>query len=342
MIRYWWSIAVLAWAACAASVAWAAAPVDLPRGELRIAVFGDFNGPYGSLTYPAPVAQVIRALTEVWRPDLLLSPGDVVAGQKWSLTDAQLAAMWGAFDREVVAPLRKAGIPYAFAMGNHDASSLRDPDGTFRFARDRQAATAYWGQAMYEGNLAYLDRSAFPFQYAFRAGEAVVAVLDASSATVDGEQRAWLQQVLHEPGSRSASLRVVLGHLPLVGVSVGRQGPGEVIAESQELREVMLRGNVDLYVSGHGAAYYPGELEGLELLFAGGVGARELVGGDGRARSTVTLIDVWYRPLDVRYTTFDVATMLPVPIAVLPEQTANGVRLSDRAGPRRALASRDD
>lgn len=304
--------------------------MDPPRGELRIVVFGDFNGPYGAVAYPAPVASVMRAVVGTWRPDLLLSPGDVVAGQKLSLTDERLSQMWGAFDREVAAPLREAGIPYAFAMGNHDASSLQEADGSYRFARDRDAAATYWGQPMYERNLGYVDRSAFPFRYAFRYGAAFVVVLDASSATVDAGQRAWLDDVLSGPSARGAEMRVVLGHLPLVGVSEGRQGVGEFIAESRELREVMQQGNVDLYISGHDAAYYPGELDGLELLFAGGVGPHPLLGGDGEARSTVTLIDVWYRPLSVRYTTFDVATMLPVPTAVLPTQTAGGVRLSSR------------
>ncbi len=316
----------------ATSSAWAAAPLDPPRGDLRIVVFGDFNGPYGSVDYPSAVARVMRAVAEVWRPDLWLSPGDVVAGQKLSLSDERLSLMWSAFDRELAAPLRDAGIPYAITLGNHDASSLREADGSYRFARDRAAAGAYWGQPMYDGNLAYLDRSAFPFRYAFRAGQVVVVVLDASSATVDAEQRAWLGQVLAVPSARAAEMRVVLGHLPLVAVSEGRQAPGEFIAEALGLREVMQQGDVDLYISGHGAAYYAGELDGLELLFAGGVGARPLLGGDGEARSTVTLIDVWYRPLSVRYTTFDVDTMLPIPAAVLPAEIEGGVRLSDRVG----------
>ena len=34
---------------------------DPPRGDVRLVVFGDFNGPYGSLEYPAAVAATVRA-----------------------------------------------------------------------------------------------------------------------------------------------------------------------------------------------------------------------------------------------------------------------------------------
>lgn len=317
-------------------------PSDPPRGDVRIAVFGDFNGPYGAVTYPPPVAGVMRSITRVWRPDLLLSPGDVVAGQDLSLPDGRRAAMWQAFDRDIAAPLRAAGVPYAFAMGNHDASSLLEPDGTFRFARDRVAAARYWGDAMYERNLAYLDRVDFPFRYAFSAKGVVVIVLDASSATVDAVQRTWLARLLERPEVRDASLRVVLGHLPLVGVSEGRLAPGESIDEATALATVMREGRVDLYVSGHDAAYYPGRLDDLELLFAGGVGAKPLVGAEGPARSTVTLVDVWYEPLELRYTTFDASTLQVVPASELPLETANGVRLSEHVDREPTFAAIDE
>lgn len=322
---------MLAGAACASPP-----PLDPPRGDMRVAVFGDFNGPYGSTAYPAPVARVLAAITKVWRPELLLFPGDVVAGQQRSLPDDVFGAMWAAFDERIAAPLREAGIPYALATGNHDGSSLRGRDGAFLFARERRAAEAYWGQEMYREHLAFVDRSGHPFDYAFVAGEVFVAILDASSATVTREQREWLESLLRRPAATSARVRVVVGHLPLVPVGRGRDLPGEVVAEAQELRRVMEAGGVDLYISGHHAAYYPGRLGALELLFAGGVGARKLLAGDAPARSTVTLVDVWYEPMRIRYSTFDAATMELVPAASLPPSIGTGaatVRLSDRAAP---------
>lgn len=314
---------------------------DPPRGDMRIVVFGDFNGPYGSVTYPAPVARALAAIVQVWRPDLWLSPGDVVAGQNGALPDAALPAMWAAFDAFVAAPMRAAGIPYAVAMGNHDASSLRDPGGGFTFERDRRAAAAYWGQPMYANDHRYVDREGFPFDHAFRSGEAFVAVIDASSATVTPAQRAWLQRVLRTPEAAAARLRIVVGHLPLAAVGRGRDRAGEVVAGADALRSVLEEGRVDLYVSGHHAAYFPGRLGRLEMLFAGGVGARALLAGGAAPRSTVTLIDVWFEPLDLRYTTFDLATFEVVPAGSLPPEVRSGdatVRRSDRALPRGLVA----
>ena len=308
---------------------------DPPRGEQRIVVFGDFNGPYGALDYPAPVARVLAAITEVWRPDLLLSPGDVIAGQSRELSAARLAAMWQAFDASVAAPLRSAGVPYAFAVGNHDASNLR-AKGAALFPRDRAAAAEYWGQEMYGTNLAYLDREDFPFNYSFRHGEAFIAVIDASSATVSDEQRRWLNEALAGNAARSARLRIVVGHLPLVAVGEGRDGPGETIVAAPALTQLLIRRQVDLYVSGHHAAYYPGTLGELELLFAGGIGARRLLGDERPARSTVTLIDIWHEPLQLVYTTFDAATFARIEARDLPAELATGVKLSARSGPPRA------
>lgn len=330
------SLLCLTLAALLTAVAGAQVPGDPPRGDLRVAVFGDFNGPYGALEYPAPVTKVVRAIAEVWRPDLLLSPGDVIAGQKASLSDEHRSRMWTAFDREVAGPLREAGIPYAVAMGNHDASSLPDAGGGYLFGRDRIAAEAYWRDPRHDGGVRYVDRERHPFDHAFRAGEAFVAVIDASSARVTPEQRAWLGEVLRRPEATSARLRIVVGHLPLVPVARGREGPGEVVADADGLRRVLEDGRVDAYVSGHHAAYFPGRLGDLELLFAGGVGARRLLAGDAPPRSTVTLVDAWYAPFELRYTTFDVATMEVVAAASLPvgiDSELGPVRRSERACP---------
>jgi hypothetical protein len=109
-----------------------------------------------------------------------------------------------------------------------------------------------------------------------------------------------------------------MGHLPLVGIAVGRDRQGEVVWEAASLRDLMLAHGVDLYVSGHQAAYYPGRWEGLELLFSGGVGGRALRVGDAPARSAVTVVDVWLEPPRMRYTTFDLGRFTVYDAAALP------------------------
>jgi hypothetical protein len=310
-------------------------PVDPPRGDLRIVVFGDFNGTYGATAYPPAVPRVVRVIGEVWRPELVLLPGDVVAGQSRALPDERFAQMWAAFDQAVAAPLRSYGIPYALAIGNHDGSRLRDRGGAFAFERERSAAADYWSQPMYDTNLAYLDRADFPFTYAFRWGEVFIAVIDASSAIVEEAQRDWLRATLSRSEATSAALRLVMGHLPLVGVST-KTAPGEVIEGGAGLARLLRELDVDTYISGHHAAYYAGRWHELELLFAGGIGARPLLGSAARPRSAVTVTDIWFAPLRLRHTAFEPDTMLVILGEELPvriEQRGGVVVRSPRVGP---------
>lgn len=303
------TVLAIAVAACVVTAAHAqpTPPIDPPRGDLRLVVFGDFNGPYGSLDYPAAVARTVAAIVDVWRPDLVLLPGDLVAGQSRALPDDRFPAMWAAFDLAVAAPLREAGIAYAAAMGNHDGSKLRDADGGYVFAREREAAAAYWRESH---RLAGLDGVAVddhPFAWSFRQGPLFVAVLDASGPVLDEVERAWLQATLRSPPARSASLRWVMGHLPLLGIAEGRAHEGEVLWRAEALRDLLRDEGVDTYVSGHQAAFYAGRWGDLELLFAGGVGARPLLGSSAPPRSVVALVDVDFAPLDVRITAFEPA-----------------------------------
>lgn len=304
---------------------------DPPRGDTRLVVLGDFNGSYGSTTYPAPLARVIAAVTGVWRPDAVLFSGDVIAGQSRELTRAQLDAMWRAFDEHVAAPLRQAGIAYALTVGNHDASSLRS-GGAYSFPLDREAAAAYWADPLHRAGLTVHDGEDVPFHHAFTVGDVFVAVIDASSTHVPEARRAWLAEQLASEPAREAAARLVLGHLPLVAVSVGREAPGERLADAEALAAVLREGCVSAYVSGHHAAYYPGVWDGLEMLAAGGIGAKRLLGWDGPARSTVTVVDVWAATGELVYTTFDAVTLEALAPQDLPAALPGGVVLSARAG----------
>jgi hypothetical protein len=298
----WWVVAF----ACVAA-AQPAPAFEPTRGDLRMVVFGDFNGAYGSLDYPPAVARTVAAIVDVWRPDLVLLPGDLVAGQSRALPDDRFAAMWAAFDLAVAAPLRAAGIPYAATMGNHDASKLRDADGGLAFAREREAAAAYWRNPHHLSGLEAVDLEGHPFAWSFRLGPLFVAVVDASGPVLDAVERAWLRATLRSPPARSASLRWVMGHLPLLGIAEGRTREGEVLWRAEELRDLLLDEGVDTYVSGHQAAFYAGRWGDLELLFAGGVGARRLLDSAAAPRSVVAVVDIAFDPLDVRITAIDPA-----------------------------------
>ena len=281
---------------------------------VRVVVFGDFNGPYGTVGYSGVVARVVQRITQEWQPDLVLMPGDLVAGQSLSLSAGRLEAMWRGFDRQIATPLRRAGIPYAATMGNHDASSVRNRSGGFTFALDRAAAKGYWNANA--PKLEFVDPFQFPFAYSFRFKGIFIAVVDASSATL--QNREWLARALASSAAQQASMRVVMGHLPLYGISVGRSTPGNVLSDGETLRLLLERYQVNLYISGHHAAYYPAQRGNLTLLHAGGIGGRDYLGYPNTARSTVTLMELWLEQSRITFTTYDAVTGRIIPISSLP------------------------
>lgn len=290
----------------------------MPASATRLVLLSDFNGAYGEVSYPPALTRSVGRVLNDWKPDLVVSAGDLVAGQKASLTDTQVRAMWAAFERDVRGPLARAGIPFAFTLGNHDAG----------LARDRREAARYW-QA-HPPAPRYVDRSAFPFRSSFTFGELFFAVLDAAGPNVDAAQRRWLAAQLATPQARAARFRLVLGHLPLSGVSAGKNRPGEVLREAGALREVMERGQVTAYVSGHHAAPFPGRLGKLNVLASGGIGGRDYVGFPGTARSTVTVLDVDGDRL--RLTLYDADTGREVPLSTLPARVSGLGGTLERVG----------
>lgn len=267
----------------------AAAPAETPA-PLRIAVLSDLNSSYGSTSYEPEVAAAVARVTRQWRPDLVLIAGDMVAGQRPSLTDAQVRAMWAAFDRVVAAPLRAAGIPFAITVGNHDGS------GHPGHERDRRLAQEYWSAPGRELAVEMIDAARFPFHYAFRVRDVFVLVLDASTGAVaaDSAQLAWIRRMLASDAARGARVRLTLGHVPLYAVAVGRNRAGEVQAAPDSLRRVLERGGVAMHIAGHHHAWYPGRRGRLLLLSAGGLGQgpRPLIGSDAAPYKALTLLEL--------------------------------------------------
>lgn len=273
-----------------------------PRGDLRMVVISDLNGSYGSTEYEPEVHQAVRMIREVWRPDLVLAAGDLIAGQRPSLDDAQVRAMWAAFDSAVARPLREARIPFGFTVGNHDASAAP------AHRRDRALAAEHWRTPGHHPGVAFVDSAHFPLYYSFRQGEVFVLAWDASYAGTarDTAMMAWVRRQLASDAAQRARYRLVLGHLPLYAVAEGRNRPGEVLEEPDSLRAVLERYGVHTYVSGHHHAYYPGRRGALELLHTGalGQGARRLIGSEAPPAQTVTVLDFFFRPDSVAYTTY--------------------------------------
>lgn len=296
------------------------------REKVSLAVISDLNSQYGSTSYEPEVGRAI-ALILTQKPDLVLCGGDAIAAQKTSLSDAQIKAMWEAFDRHIAAPLRQAKIPFGFTIGNHDGSGAI-AEGNLTFARDRQFASAYWQDPQHASGLQFVDRAGYPFYYTFVQNEIFYLVLDASTSIIPAQQIVWAEKSLAGATARRAKLRIAIGHLPLIPVAVGRDDPGNFLRAGEKLRSLLERYRVSTYISGHHHVYYPGKKGNLELLYAGalGSGPRQLLNSNLPARKTLTLVDITLAAKTVTYTTYDMKTMTTIAIETLPAKivTPNG------------------
>ncbi|ABI45202.1 Ser/Thr protein phosphatase family protein [Synechococcus sp. CC9311] len=295
----------------------------LERGNLRLALISDLNGPYGSTIYSPTVATGFDLLSEL-KPDLVLCAGDMVAGQKISLTDSQLEAMWSSFQSTILNPLLQQGIGMIPTMGNHDASSQKW-SSQYVFARERHQAESFWARQKNRLGLEFIDAKQYPFQFSVKQPGLFVIVIDASSATVDRGQRQWLEQALTSESRSSDDCCVVMGHLPLTAISHGRDRAGECIEDAVNLTDLMQRHRVDLYLSGHHHAWYPGELRGQRLLSLGamGNGPRRLLGTQRTSDPSLTLLDLFPATKTVRETTFSLKTLEPISLNSLPKQLSS-------------------
>lgn len=293
--------------------------IEFSLEPITIAIISDLNSQYGATEYEPEVKRAISLITEQWQPDLVLGGGDAIAGQKQSLTEAQIKAMWQAFDNIIALPLRKAKIPYAFTIGNHDGSGAIK-NQQFVFAQERNLAATYWNDPQHNSGIDFVDRANFPFYYTFQQKNIFYLVWDASTNIIDAQQLAWIEQSLNSKMAQQAAIRIAIGHLPLYAVTEAKNKPGEYLAEAEKLRSLLSKYRVHTYISGHHHAYYPGKKGLLQLLHAGalGQGARQLIGSELLPRQTVTLMKINPISQITAYTTYDLKTLATIKNSELP------------------------
>ncbi|MGK7896792.1 MAG: metallophosphoesterase [Xenococcus sp. (in: cyanobacteria)] len=291
-----------------------------PRGDVRLVVISDLNGVYGSTDYDPEVDKAI-SLLPFWQPDMVLCSGDMVAGQNTTLSQEQLQAMWSAFDQHVASPLREANIPYGFTIGNHDASSAPSLSGGFLFERERNIAANYWNEPTHDPGIEFVERYEFPFYYTFKFNDIFFLAWDGSSAKIPQDKLDWVEQALESPQAQSAKLKILLGHLPLYAITVARNQPGEVMANADQLREMLERHQVHTYISGHHHAYYPAHKGELQLLNMGilGSGPRPFINSKLPTQKALTVIDINFASPEITsYTTYDIQTLELIELEHLP------------------------
>ena len=250
---------------------------------LRVVVISDLNESYGSVRYSTAVSHAIRRITDI-RPDLVISTGDMVAGQRLAppMKRGELEAMWTAFHEAVSDPLARAGIPFAVTPGNHDASTGA------RFETDRTVYREQWLPR--RPALDFVDASGYPFSYAFAVGPVLFVSLDATYVGhLAAREKLWLANLLERHGPRFR-YRVVFSHIPLWPFSVGRET--EYLGDD-ELERILQRNRVDLHLSGHHHAYYPGEKDGVRYVGQACLGAapRPLLGTGHPSEHAITVIE---------------------------------------------------
>jgi hypothetical protein len=263
----------------AAVLAW-----PLPSlAALRVAVISDMNGSYGSTSYERSVDEAVQRIAEL-RPDLVISTGDMVAGQRLHppLAAPAVAAMWTAFNAKVSGPLAKARIPLAVTPGNHDASAYAS------FALEREAYREQW--LAHRPAVDFVDSADYPFHYAFAMDGVLFISLDVTKVgALEPTQKRWLDDLLSKQAGRYRQ-RVVFSHLPVYPFAQGRET--EVSAD-HELEALLERHGVEMYLSGHHHAFYPGYHGGIRHVSQAclGAGPRALIGVAARSPRAITLLE---------------------------------------------------
>lgn len=301
-------------------------PAPLSKKDFNIAVISDLNSGYGSTHYHDDVYAALRELKNL-KPDMILCGGDMVAGQKATLTEENLQDMWKSFDANVFSKIKAMKVPFAFTVGNHDASPS--------FAKDREAASHYWLSKKDSLGLDFASDTNYPFYFSYTNNGVFFISWDAAGAQIKPEVLNWMQAQLNSKPAKTAKLRIVLGHLPLYAIVSSKNKAGEVLASATMLEEMFEQHNVDLYISGHQHAYYPSKRKTLRLLNAGciGDGPRPFINDPEPAKRAYTIIRIPEKHAKkFTYQTFIPAQNLTIEMKSLPDSIMgfNGVSRLDK------------
>ena len=246
----------------------------------RVAVISDLNGSYGSTEYGSGITRAIDAVIAM-KPDLVIATGDMVAGQRRPhLNAAEIKAMWAGFHKAVTDPLQKAGIPFAVTPGNHDASAYGG------FERERDIFAQEWRARRPDVN--FVDDQNYPFNYAFDLGGVRFASLDITTlGTLGFDQDLWLARIMRG----APQTRVVFSHIPMWSFAQGRET--EIISDPMA-KALLAETGIDMHLSGHHHAFYPGASNGIAYVSQSciGAGPRRLIGENSRSVRGFTIIDI--------------------------------------------------
>lgn len=249
-----------------------------------LVLVSDLNGRYGSTEYHPRVTTAVEVIIE-HQPDVVISAGDMVAGQQKPLLDGpQIEPMWKAFNTTVTNPLKAAGIPLAVTPGNHDGSGFPD------FRIERQHFEEQWGNR--KGGLEILPGSEWPRRYAARIGAVLLLSFDGTRpGTLPANELAFVEKMLALYSKKDGST-VVFSHLPMWPFAKGRE---KEILNDMKLLDLLHRFTVDIYVSGHHHLFYAGTDDaGMLHVSVGALGGnvRPFSGDTERGRHSFVVLEL--------------------------------------------------
>lgn len=231
-----------------------------PVRTWKIAVISDMNQGYGSTAYRDSLKAAITDITSQ-KVDLVLSTGDMVAGQKKGLN---YGAMWSSFHKHVTLPLEKEKIPLLPSAGNHDASAGE------AFQNERQLYVrnfnSYKPDRFKNTDLQFISgvEQNYPLNYAMSAGPALLIALDATaSGPLIHNQIEWLDEVLKK--NSRFKIKIVYGHMPLYPFAFDRAheylGLNNT-AYAKRFEKILNDNDITYFLSGHHHVFYPGKRSG--------------------------------------------------------------------------------
>jgi len=270
----------------------ALASVDAHKNWHHILILNDINGAYGEIGYSPEIQKVISESIETWQVKLVISPGDLIAGQSLKLTKQNIENMWQGFKTQVLLPFQLSDIPFAASFGNHDGSKYQDNKQNdtqeYKYVSEREIAKFFWLKNKAELN--YLSQNNYPFFYSFDFANTLFVMIDASGFQMSKQEFLLIENMLK---ANDVNKRIiVVGHLPLTGIAINRNKFGEVIESSTELMSLFQQYDVDMYISGHQHVYYPALHQGVILLNSGGTPPRALVDQEKIANSCITVLSI--------------------------------------------------
>ncbi|QQE10741.1 metallophosphoesterase [Planctomycetota bacterium] len=261
-----------------------------PKAEnaVRFVVLSDANSSYGDTTYRKDVHDLVRAVTQQIKPDLVISAGDLIAAQKRGFGADILKSMWAGFDRAVTKPLKNAEIPFAPTPGNHDAS------GYPAFQIDRDIFRSYWQHPRNMPALNFVGwKNNFPTYYAHSYNNVLFLSLNITTMEpLSSEQWDFIEDALAH--SKEYDFIFASSHVPPYPIAHGREKQCMTPQDAKRINELFAKHNVSIFFTGHHHAYYKARKQGLNLisLNACGNGPRKLIGTDTPQKQSLIVVDI--------------------------------------------------